>query len=611
MFSWLKAIFSHKPKNNQPQVVVSTDRVSGNAESTDEAFALKNKGNAYLSVGNHIDAEKCYQAALEIDPRYAQARNNLGYVFRASGNFSAAQACAERAVALKPDLAEAYVLLSDLAMDNRRITESLKYITQALVCKPDHLGFRCRLANIQFELGMEACLMNFREIIKLDPKIKGIFSDFFFALTHFESITPTYLYEEHLKFGQLFENSAVWHQHKNSRILGRKLKIGFVSGDLRQHAVAIFIEPILERLCLNQSFSLFAYHTSTKEDEVSQRLKASFSVWENVAVWNDDLLIQQIMQDEIDILIDLSGHTENNRLLAFAKKPAPIQISWIGYPGTSGLLAMDYYLGDRHFLPSELFEQQFTEKFAYLPASVSFLPFEGDLETNELPALQNGYFTFGSFNRINKLNASVISLWARLLKALPDSQIILGAMPDKDEFNPVIDWFANEGIDPGRIHMYSRRGMRAYLKLHHQVDMCLDTFPYTGGTTTNHALLMGVPTLTITGQTPAGRQGVSILLPVGLEAFVTNDKDDFIKKGLMWAENLTELAGIRKGLRTRCANTPCRDPQVITDSLAKAFQIMWQRWCLNLPTESFDVAPDTELIHIQASSGSLTTTREI
>ncbi len=216
------------------------------------------------------------------------------------------------------------------------------------------------------------------------------------------------------------------------------------------------------------------------------------------------------------------------------------------------------------------------------------MPLNSAPETNELPALKNGFITFGSFNRINKLNASVISLWAELLKALPDAKIILGAMPNKGEFNPVIDWFANAGIDRSRISLYPRTDMVAYCELHHQVDLGLDSFPYAGATTTNHALLMGVPTLTIAGATPAGRQGAAILLPVGLGAFVASDKNDFVKKGLAWAENLAELAQIRKQLRARCENTSCRDPEIITDGLARAFRIMWQRWCLDLPVASFD-----------------------
>src|SRR5262249_50682179 len=191
-----------------------------------------------------------------------------------------------------------------------------------------------------------------------------------------------------------------------------------------------------------------------------------------------------------DILIDLSGHTRGNRLLTFARKPAPVQASWMGYPGTTGLSAMDYYLADGCFLPPGQFDGQFTEKLVYLPASVPFLADERAPAVNALPAHRNGYVTFGSFNRPIKLRPSVIALWSKLLRALPDARMVLGGMPREGQYEPLIEWFAREGIVRERLRVYPRCDIATYLGLHHQVDMCLDSFPYTGGTTTNHALWM-------------------------------------------------------------------------------------------------------------------------
>jgi predicted O-linked N-acetylglucosamine transferase (SPINDLY family) len=312
--------------------------------------------------------------------------------------------------------------------------------------------------------------------------------------------------------------------------------------------------------------------------------------WHPIAGFSDAALAEKISGDGIDILIDLAGHTAENRLLTFARKPAPIQVSWMGYPGTTGLRAMDYYLADRYFLPPGAFDSQFTEKLVHLPASAPFLPDEGAPPVNALPALSKGYITFGSFNRLTKLRPSVIALWSRLLRALPDAHMVLGGMPREGSYDALIGWFAREGIVRERLSFYARCPMPAYLALHHQVDMCLDTFPYTGGTTTNHALWMGVPTLTLAGHTPPGRQGAAMLGHVGLEAFVAEDEKDFQEKGLSWAADLAALAAVRAGLRERCERSPMRRPDVIAAGLESALRNMWQRWCAGLPAQTFEVS---------------------
>jgi protein O-GlcNAc transferase len=236
-----------------------------------------------------------------------------------------------------------------------------------------------------------------------------------------------------------------------------------------------------------------------------------------------------------------------------------------------------------------MFDSQFTEKLVYLPALAPFLPDKKAPSVNSLPALSNGYVTFGTFNRISKLSRSAIALWCRLMRALPDARIVLGGMPQDGSYNLLVDWFACEGVVRERLSFYKRCDTSDYLALHHQVDMCLDTFPYTGGTTTNYALWMGVPTLTLAGDTPPGRQGAANLGHVGLEGFVAEDAADFERKGLFWAGDLVELAGVRAGLRERCEQSPVRRPEVIAAGVESALRTMWQRWCAGLPTESFEV----------------------
>jgi len=347
---------------------------------------------------------------------------------------------------------------------------------------------------------------------------------------------------------------------------------------------------VLAHLVRYPQLSLHAYYNHAVEDSVTQRLRGYLTHWHSIVGLSDDALAQKIRADNIDILIDLSGHTAKHRLLTFARKPAPVQVSWIGYPCTTGLGAMDYYLADRLFLPPGQFDDQFTEKIVRLPASAPFLPSKDAPLVNTLPALSNSYVTFGSFNRPNKLSHAVIALWAKLLRALPDSRMLLGAMYQAGENDTLLEWFAQEGIARERLSFHPRSGMDAYLALHHQVDICLDTFPYNGGTTTLHALWMGVPTLTLAGSTAAGRSGASILGHVGLEAFVAHDAADFVRKGLSWAGNLAALSDIRAGLRERFAQSAMGQPAVVAAGMERALRIMWQRWCTGLPAESFEVS---------------------
>jgi predicted O-linked N-acetylglucosamine transferase (SPINDLY family) len=276
-------------------------------------------------------------------------------------------------------------------------------------------------------------------------------------------------------------------------------------------------------------------------------------------------------------------------LSTFARKPAPLQVSWIGYPGTTGLRAMDYYLADPFYLPPGQFDNQFTEKIVQLPATAPFSPSDLAPSVNPLPALSNGYITFGSFNRPNKIGPSVVALWSQLLRALPSSRMLLGAMSIDGKNESLVEMFAREGITSERLSIHSRSSMENYLALHHQVDICLDTFPYNGGTTSLHALSMGVPTLTLIGPTSSGRQGVGILGHVGLEAFAAKDKADFVKKGLSWAGNLIELLILRLELRERFKQSASGQPEIVAAGLERALRVMWRGWCAGQSAESFEI----------------------
>ncbi|MBI4809585.1 MAG: tetratricopeptide repeat protein [Nitrosomonadales bacterium] len=548
--------------------------------------------NALMGLGKLEEAEACYRQALQIKPDLAEAYGNLGTLLHDLGRLDEAEACYRQALQAKPDYAEAYSNLgSTLSALGYQDRAEASY-RQALQIKPDIAEAHSNLGSLLHDLGrLDEAEASLRRALVIKPDFSKAYSNLLFCLNQNANVDAKTLFAEHCRFGERFEAPFIVQRprHRNSRDASRRLEIGFVSGDLRDHAVAYFIELVIEHLSGFSQLSLHAYSTHNINDSVTQRLRGYFAHWHSVAALPDAALAEKIRADGIDILIDFSGHSAKNRLPVFARKPAPVQATWMGYPGTTGMQAMDYYFSDCFALPPGQFDDQFTEKIVRLPASAPFLPSRNAPPVNDLPALNNGYVTFGSFNRMSKLSPAVVALWAQLLRALPDSRMVLGGMPEDGKYEMLIDCFTREGIARERLDFHKRSGMGAYLDLHHQVDICLDTFPYNGGTTTLHAFWMGVPTVTLAGDTAAGRTGATVLGHVGLESFIARDAADFVRKASSWAGNLAALSNIRAGLRDRFSESAIGRPEIIAEGLARALRIMWQRWCADEPPISFEV----------------------
>jgi protein O-GlcNAc transferase len=594
------AAVNKEPKIDEINQLVALFNSGKHTESEDQARLLTaqypDSGTAWKTLGVFLqvqgkDAIPALQKAAEFLPDDAEAHSNLGCALRNIGRINESVASCHRALQIKPDCAGAHINLGSAMIELGRYNDAMTSCLMALQIKPDSATSHINLGTAMMGLGkLDEAVASYRRGLRIDPDCAYGHSNLLFCLSNQAASHTEVLFSEHLSFAKQFEAPlrANWPAHSNSRNPERCLRVGIVSGDLFKHAIASFIEPVLSHLAGIAQLSFHAYYNHTIQDAVSQRLQRYFAHWHPIAGLSDTALAEKIQADGIDILIDLSGHTARNRLLTFARKPAPVQVSWMGYPGTTGLAAMDYYLADRFFLPLGEFDNQFTEKIAHLPANAPFTPSEHAPPVNALPALGNGYVTFGSFNRLNKIGQSVIALWSQLLRALPGSKMVIAGMPEAEKDGMLIRWFAQEGIARERLDFHARMGMEAYLELHHQVDICLDTFPYNGGTTTLHALWMGVPTLTLAGNTAAGRPGACILGHVGLEAFIAHDAEDFMQKSLSLAGDLAELSNIRAGLRERFKQSAIGQPEVIAAGLERALRTMWQRWCTDLPSKSFD-----------------------
>ena len=503
-------------------------------------------------------AFECLERAVGLNPRSAKSLNNVGLAFRKFGDVRAAATFFARSIELDPLYAQPLINLGSLVFDNPFLDDA-------------ELSANC-----------------FRRALEIDPGNNVAHSTYLMTLLYSSKTTPDDLYACHRQFGERIERpfAASIAPHTNDRNSERRLRIGYVSGDLYNHAVATFIEPILT-LHNPALVEIFCYYNNTIEDGVSRRLMARAHHWIPCQAMSDDTLAARIRADRIDILIDLSGHSLLNRLAVFAQKPAPLQASWLGYPGTTGLTAMDYYLADPFFLPADRFETQFTEKIVRLRTNVPFLPYPDAPDINPLPALKNGYITFASFNQLHKYTTETTQRWAQLLNALPDSKLLVGGLASNVQAD-VTAMFTRYGIEASRLQFRQRGPIFNYLQLHHDVDLCLDTYPYTGGTTTMHALWMGVPTLSLQGPTAASRQGSFALGHAGLDQFLVNDASDYVQKGINLTADLPALANLRSGLRTRFAKAAFGQPAVVTASLENALRIMWQRWCAGLPAISFD-----------------------
>jgi predicted O-linked N-acetylglucosamine transferase (SPINDLY family) len=557
----------------------------------ESAFGWKVLSVALDHKGQSVEALEPAKKAVRMSPDDAECHNNLGKIFQELDQPDEAEASCRQALKIKPNFAGALNNLGNTLLSCGRLSEAEKYCRRAVQIEPNNIWANNNLGSVLSSLGRsDEAEKSYRRAIEISPSFAGGYSNLLFLLDHNETISPEELFNEHCRFGEKVERPlrSGWPQYTNSRDPDRCLQVGFVSGDLRRHAVASFIEPVLTHLVNFPELSLHAYSNSSIEDGTTQRLRTYFKYWNSIRSLSDIALAEKIHADGIDILIDLSGHTKDNRLATFARKPAPLQVSWIGYPGTTGLQSMDYYLADHFSLPPGKFDDQFTEKIVYLP-TIPFSPSDLSPAINTLPALKNGYITFGSFNRPIKINASVIALWSELLRALPESKMLLDVMPGRGSGDWLIELFSLEGIAAERLILHPRAGTERYLALHNQVDICLDTFPYNGGTTSLNALWMGVPTLTLAGSTLTGRLGAGILGQVGLSSFVAENKSDYVEKGVSWAKNLSSLSILRSELRERFRQSEMGQPTIVAEGLERALRVMWRRWCADKPAESFEV----------------------
>lgn len=556
-------------------------------------IACFNLVNVLVQKRSLLDALKECRQAVDRFPMSADLQNALGSIYFLLHQHEDAIAPLTRAIELNPKYGDAYNNLGCVYFDKKNYAKARPYLLMAL----DHSSgagstYRC-LGQIARELDRdyEKAIELTRKALEIDPDDSVAHNSLLYMLSEFEDVTPEELFLEHQLYGSRAEIRWRVKQlpHLNTKERDRCLRVGFVSGDFYKHAVASFFEPILAAMAKSDNVHLFAYYSNDIEDDVTKRIKSYTKGWRQIQDLDDDEVSCLVRDDQIDILIDLSGHTSNNRLQLFARKPAPIAVTWIGYPGTTGLSTIDYFIADRFYIPHGEFDHLFTEKLAYIPCASTFQMESGAPEVGPLPALSRHYLTFGSFNRISKITEGTVRAWASLMSRLADSRILIGGMHNEYDLSTFSMMFEKFGIARERIDFFGRMSMHDYLALHNRVDICLDTFPYNGGTTIHHALSMGVPTLSIKGSKIPARSSAAILGQVGLDSFLAEDVDDFVAKGIFWSHNLESLAKIRASLRKVCADSIKSKPDLLAIYLNRALRQMWEKWCDGEPASTFSV----------------------
>ena len=510
-------------------------------------FAL---GSLLLDL-NQRDAEPELRRALELEPGYVDASVNLALVEYRLGQLSAAAARLRQVVSVAPAHGEAHANLAAILRDQGDIADSLGHYRRAIELKPD-------LAVI----GSGYLLVR-----QADP-----------------SAAAVDLLEDHRAWNERYA-AAVTPREKSYPTRGReperRLRVGYVSADLRSHSVASFMEPVIGAHDRDR-VQVFCYADGVA-DAVTARIRARADGWRETQELSDEALAALIEADGIDVLVDLGGHTAGNRLMSFARRPAPVQVTYCGYPGTTGLSTMDWRLTDAVADPEGSADTHATERLYRLPHGfLCYQPLPGAPDVGGAPARARGHVTFGSFNNLAKLNDGVLSLWAQVLKAVPEAHLFLKAkgLTDAEPAARLRASLERNGVDPGRIVIAPYAATPAdHLALYRNVDIGLDPFPYNGTTTTCEALWMGVPVVTLRGQRHAGRVGASLMGRVGLSDLVAESAEDYIRIAAGLAADVGGLEALREGLRSRLLASPLTSPVILTRDIEAAYREMWRAWC--------------------------------
>lgn len=585
------------------------------AVQPNHAYAHNNLGVALKDRGKLDEAIACYRRALEVKPDFAEAHSNLGLALKDRGDLDGAVACCRHALDLKPDLPEAQNNLGLALQEQGKAAEAIAGYRRALELKPDYAEAHNNLGNAWKELGQldeaVACYRRALELrpdyaeahnnlgsafkgsgqlddavaccrraVELQPSRADFCSNLLYALLFRPGYDPPALFEEHRRWDQCHATPLrkLLQAHRNDRSPDRRLRIGYVSPDFRDHCQALFTAPLFSAHD-HENFEIFCYSDVVRPDGITARLRSYSDTWRSITGLGHEQVADLIHRDGIDVLVDLAMHMARNRLVVFARKPAPVQVCWLAYPGTTGLAAIDYRITDPYLDPPGLYDGCYSEESVRLPDSFwCYDPLESQPGVNPLPALENGYITFGCLNNFCKVNPPVLKIWAQVLKAVDRSRLTLMA-GEGTHRQRTLDLLTEEGIVGDRVTFVARQTRPQYLKYYHDIDIGIDTVPYNGHTTSLDSFWMGVPVVTLVGPTVVGRAGLCQLMNLGLPELVARSPEQFVDIAAGLASDLSRLSGLRTTLRDRLRASPLMNAPRFARNIEAAYREMWRRWC--------------------------------
>ena len=545
-----------------------------------------NNRGVQLFIERRMDeAEAAFRQALLLTPEMPEPAFNLAKILLVRNQYSEAEKLLVKAMAGRPNWADIHYHLGFLYGALRRLTEAETAYRRAVELDPNHVQALNNLgAGILNNQGrIEEARTVYRQVLALEPDKSNSRSNLLFNEQYAPDVNLAGLAEAHAEWEARHGTPLrlTWRPFSNVRDPDRPLRLGFVSGDFFLHPVGLFLAPVLKRLDREKWFTV-CYAHQEQNDELTGQLAGLAGQWQWVHEWTDEALADKIRADSIDLLIDLSGHTGRNCLLTMARRPAPVQFTWAGYVGTTGLSAIDYLIADRFHIPVG-WETHYREKVLRMPNGyVCYQPPSYAPPVGDLPALASGRVTFGSFNNTAKINPQVVALWSEILRRVPGSRLMLKYhwLDDAGLRKRLTALFGAEGIAAERLEMLGTTMHSEQLLQYTRMDLALDTFPYSGGLTTLEACWMGIPVVTCPGETFASRHSLSHLTNIGLTETIASNRTEYVEKAVRLASDLPHLAELRSGLRERMVHSPVCNLDQFTVDLARLLRQAWRDWCL-------------------------------
>jgi protein O-GlcNAc transferase len=533
-------------------------------------------------VGQLREAEAIYRQIIKVEPQHADAWHLLGVVAHQLGHWEIAIQLISRAITLRGNQSMFHYNLGEAYRVSGKLGEAIGSYRQTLRIDPNDPKASNNVAGLLRSLGSAPeAVAGFRRAVELQPERVEVHSNLLYTLNFDPAYDPPTVFAEHLAWAARHAEplTVLAPPHANDRTPGRRLRIGYLSAHFRHHAVNFFTEPVLASHN-HPDFEIFCYSANLFDDAVTARLKAHADHWRDIRDQSDEQVANAVRQDRIDILVDLTGHIDGHRLLVFARKPAPIQVTYLGYQNTTGMSAMDYRLTDEQADPPGMSEMFYTEKLIRLPRSFfCYRPPGAAPPVTPLPTSAAGRVTFGSFNNFAKVGSEALAAWWNILKRVPESRLLVLAYGAAEVARQLHASIRAAGIEPDRLEVFDQRPLGEYLQLIQQADIGLDPFPFTGHTTTCDSIWMGVPVVMLRGNTYASRFGGSVLANVGLDHLMTNSVEQYVDVAVELAGNLDALARMRGELRGRMADSALVDFRGFTGNLEQVYRQMWVAWC--------------------------------